>query len=107
MSVLPIITLTTDFGKKDPSAGTLKAAIYSHFPQVEIVDISHSVNPFHILEAAYIIKNAYKTFPSGTIHILGIDSECTTLNKHLIVQIDGHFFICADNGILFFNCIRN
>ena len=95
-----IITLTTDFGLKDSSVGALKAALYSSLPQAEIVDISHAVSPFHIIEASYIIKNAYKTFPSGTIHILGIDSESTLENDQLLVQMDGHFFICADNGIL-------
>ncbi|GHA33670.1 hypothetical protein GCM10007103_14030 [Salinimicrobium marinum] len=95
-----IITLTTDFGLKDSSVGKLKAILYSSLPYAEIVDISHAVSPFHIIEASYIIKNAYRPFPSGTIHILGIDSENTLENDHLLVQMDGHFFICADNGIL-------
>src|SRR5690606_15429541 len=47
-----------------------------------------------------IIKNAYKCFPPGSIHIIGIDSELTPENKHLAVLLDGHYFICANNGIL-------
>ncbi|MCM4156878.1 SAM-dependent chlorinase/fluorinase [Gramella sp. AN32] len=97
---MPIITLTTDFGEKDYFAGAVKGAIYSELNDVRIVDISHSVSPFHISEAAYIIKNAYKSFPKGTIHIIGIDSELTPENKHLAVKLDDHFFICANNGIL-------
>ena len=97
---MPIITLTTDFGEKDHFAGAVKGAIYSEMEDAKIVDISHSVSPFHIAEAAYIIQNAYKSFPKGTIHVIGIDSELTPENKHIAVLMDGHFFICADNGII-------
>lgn len=97
---MPIITLTTDFGEKDYFAGAVKGAIYSEMEQVRIVDISHSISPFHISEAAYIIKNAYNSFPKGSIHIIGIDSELTPENSHLAVLLDDHYFICANNGIL-------
>src|SRR5690625_5440149 len=70
-----IITLTTDFGYKDPYVGALKGAIYSQLDDVRIVDISHGVSPFHLAEAAYIIKNAYKNFPKKSIHIIGVRSE--------------------------------
>lgn len=97
---MAIITLTTDFGEKDYFAGAVKGAIYSELNTVRIVDISHSISPFHISEASYIIKNAYKSFPKGSIHIIGIDSELTPENKHLAVFLDDHYFICANNGIL-------
>lgn len=97
---MPIITLTTDFGEKDYFVGAVKGAIYSELGDVRIVDISHSISPFHITEAAYIIKNVYKNFPQGSIHIIGIDSELTPLNRHIALKLDGHYFICANNGIL-------
>lgn len=97
---MPIITLTTDFGEKDHFAGAVKGAIYSELDDVRIVDISHSISPFHITEAAYIIQNAYRSFPIGTIHIIGIDSELNAENKHIAVFLDGHYFICANNGII-------
>src|SRR5699024_480910 len=97
---MPIITLTTDFGMKDPSVAAVKGAIYSELGDAKIVDISHEVSPFHIAEAAYIIKNAYKSFPSGSIHILGVDSELTPENKHVAVELDDHYFICANNGLI-------
>ena len=97
---MPIITLTTDFGEKDHFVGGVKGAIYSEMEEVRIVDISHSISPFHITEAAYIIQNAYRSFPRGTIHIIGIDSGLTPENKHVAVYLDGHYFICANNGII-------
>jgi S-adenosylmethionine hydrolase len=97
---MAIITLTTDFGEKDHFAGAVKGAIYTELPTAKIVDISHSIAPFHITEASYIIKNAYRSFPEGSIHIIGVDSELTPENKHIALKLDGHFFICANNGIL-------
>jgi len=101
---MAIITLTTDFGEKDHFAGATKGAIYSELPDVKIVDISHSISPFSIPEAAYIIHNAYNSFPKGTIHIIGIDSEINPENKHIALKLDDHYFICANNGIMSMLC---
>ncbi len=97
---MAIITLTTDFGEKDHFVGAVKGAIYSELEDAKIVDISHSISPFHLHEAAYIIQNAYKSFPKGTIHIIGVDSELNPENKHIAVFMDDHYFVCADNGII-------
>jgi len=101
---MAIITLTTDFGEKDHFAGAIKGAIYSELSDIRIVDVSHSISPFNISEAAYIILNAYSSFPKGTIHIIGIDSELNPENKHIAVKLDEHYFICANNGIMSMIC---
>lgn len=101
---MAIITLTTDFGEKDHFAGATKGAIYSELPDVKIVDISHSIAPFNVPEAAYIILNAYSNFPKGTIHLIGIDSELNKENKHIAVKLDDHYFVCANNGIMSMIC---
>ena len=97
---MSIITLITDFGEKDHFVGAIKGAIHSEIDKVTIVDISHYINPFNILEAAYILQNAYKSFPKGTIHIIGVDSELNPENKHIALLFNDHYFIGADNGIL-------
>ena len=101
---MAIITLTTDFGEKDHFAGAIKGAIHSELSDINIVDISHSISPFDTSEAAYIILNAYSSFPKGTIHIIGIDSELSPENKHIAVSLDDHYFICANNGIMSMIC---
>jgi S-adenosylmethionine hydrolase len=101
---MAIITLTTDFGEKDHFAGAIKGAIYSEMPEIRIVDISHSISPFNISEAAYVIQNAYRSFPKGTIHVIGIDSELNPENKHIAIKLDDHYFICANNGIVSMIC---
>ncbi len=101
---MAILTLTTDFGEKDHFAGAVKGAIYSELPEVKIVDISHSISPFNTIEAAYTILNAYHNFPKGSIHIIGVDAELSPENKHIVVFLDNHYFICANNGIMSMIC---
>jgi S-adenosylmethionine hydrolase len=97
---MPFITLTTDFGTKDHFVGAVKGAIYSELADAKIVDITHEISPFNITETAYILKNSYKSFPEGTIHIVGVDSELSEDNKHIAIELDKHFFVCPDNGII-------
>ncbi|WP_027125222.1 SAM hydrolase/SAM-dependent halogenase family protein [Gelidibacter mesophilus] len=101
---MAIITLTTDFGEKDHFVGAIKGAIYTELEDVKIVDISHAISPFNVSEAAYIIQNAYASFPKGSIHVIGIDSELNAENKHIAVKLDDHYFICANNGIMSMIC---
>ena len=93
------ITLTTDFGYKDFSVAITKANIYNNIDNVIIVDVSHQISPFNNTQAAYILKNSYKSFPEGTIHIIGVDSELTPENSHLAMSFNNHYFIGANNGI--------
>lgn len=97
---MSLITLTTDFGNKDHFVGSVKGALYSEIENVNIVDISHNISPFNIIEGAYIIQNSYKNFPEGSIHIIGVDSEKTPEQNHIAMILDGHYFICANNGIM-------
>ena len=71
----------------------------NQIPKVQIIDITHEISPYNSSETAYVLKNAYKSFPKGTIHIVGVESEYTPENIHLAMQLEGHFFIGADNGI--------
>ena len=68
---MSIITLTTDYGLKDHFVGALKGKILSEFSEAKIVDISHQIDPFNTAEASYIISASYKSFPKGTVHLIG------------------------------------
>jgi len=82
----------------------VKGSIYRELPDALIVDVSHEISPFDIAEAAYILKNAYRNFPKGSIHIVGVDTLINPLKKPIAALIDDHFFIGADNGILSLIC---
>jgi S-adenosylmethionine hydrolase len=97
---MSIITLTTDYGWKDHFVGALKGKILSEYPEAKIIDLSHDIDAFNTAEASYVISAAYSSFPDGTVHLIGVDAEMNKENKHIVVQWNAHFFICADNGIL-------
>ena len=101
---MSLITLTTDFGTKDHFVGAVKGAIYSEFPDMKIVDISHEISPFNITQTAYILKNAYKSFPEGTVHIIGVDSEINKEKQtHRFKNRQPLFYLCRQ-WRYFFNC---
>ncbi len=97
---MSIITLTTDYGLKDHFVGALKGKIVSEYADATIIDISHDIDPFNTAEASYIIGAAYKSFPKGTVHLIGVDAERNDENQHIAIQWNDHYFIGADNGIL-------
>lgn len=97
---MSIITLTTDYGIRDHFVGALKGKLLSEFSDANIIDISHSIDPFNTSEASYIIAAAYKSFPKGTVHLIGVDAELSKETQHIAIQWNDHYFICADNGIL-------
>ncbi len=96
---MAVITLTTDLGYKDFYQAALKGSLYSIMPEVNIVDISHSISAFNIPQAAFVLKNAYHYFPTGTVHLIGIDSVFEENRKYVAVKYREHFFIGSDNGI--------
>lgn len=99
---MSIITLTSDCGTKDFFISAIKGAILSelNINDVQIIDISHEITPFHLAECAYIVKNAYNSFPKNSIHIIAIDTEKQKNKRHIAVYIDGHYFITSDSGVL-------
>lgn len=100
---MKIVTLLTDFGMKDPYVGIMKGVILKLAmelgAEVQIVDITHEIEPQDIREAAFVVKEYYPFFPYGTIHVTVVDPGVGTKRKPIILSKDGHFFVGPDNGI--------
>lgn len=96
---MPIVTLTTDWRSGDYYLGRLKGRILSVAPDVVFTDITHHVQPFNTLQAAYILRNTYSCFPKGSIHIVGVNSEPSPANPIAAIGADDHFFIGANDGM--------
>ncbi|MDL2262207.1 SAM-dependent chlorinase/fluorinase [Bacteroidales bacterium OttesenSCG-928-I21] len=95
-----IVTLTTDWHNSDYYVGSIKAAIISRVPNAVIMDISHNIATFSRQQAAFVLKNTYKNFPTGTIHIVGVDSEPKIDGNIVVAYYEKQYFICNNNGIL-------
>ena len=96
----PIITLTTDFGTSDHLVGSIKGVILNINPAARIVDLNHSVVPYDILDGALSIANAYRFFPSRTIHVVIVDPGVGTERRPILVSGEKQFFVAPDNGVL-------
>ena len=97
---MSIISITSDYGEKDFNKGFFKGLLHSELKNPTIIDITHDVSPFNIIEASYIIKNCYKSFPRGSIHIIDVDSAKNPEQELIVVDYDNHFFITANNGLM-------
>ncbi len=95
----PIITLTTDFGLKDPFAGLMKGIILGLNPNAEIIDITHNIQRHNIFEASQVIAMSYKYFPPATIHVVVVDPGVGGERRPILVTTENCFFIGPDNGI--------
>lgn len=95
-----IITLTSDWNNDDYYVASLKGKLLTQCPDALIVDLSHKVEPFKSAEAAFLVRNSFRNFPEGSIHIIAVNSEPENGKLLLAASIAGHYFICADNGIL-------
>jgi S-adenosylmethionine hydrolase len=96
----PIITLTTDFGTNDHFVGAVKGVILDIVPEAAIVDISHAIQAFDVLDGAIAISQTYSLFPTGTIHMVVVDPGVGTTRRPIIASSDGYHFVAPDNGVL-------
>ena len=95
-----IITLTTDFGYDDAYVAVVKGAILSINPEANIIDISHSIKPQNIIQAAFILSTAYRYFPKQTIHVAIVDPGVGSERQGIILKTPSAIFVAPDNGIL-------
>lgn len=96
---MAIITLTSDWGTSDYYAAAVKGVILSLIPNVTIVDITHEISHFNIAEAGFTLRNCYRNFPEGTIHIIAVETIESSRTPHVVVKAHGQYFIGTDNGI--------
>ena len=97
---MSIITLTTDFGLDNWFVGTMKGVIKSINPDAEVVDVSHGVRPHNVSEAAFILRNSYSYFPSGSIHTVVVDPGVGSKRHAIVVKTPRYRFVGPDNGVL-------
>ncbi len=96
------IALLTDFGINGQHyVALMKAVILSINPNVNIVDISHNISPYSIIEASYLLKSTFNHFPKGTIFIIVVDPGVGSGREIIIIKTkSNYYFIVPNNGII-------
>jgi S-adenosylmethionine hydrolase len=95
-----VIALLTDFGVDDPYVGVMKGVILSINPNAVIVDITHSVGKYQVLQGALILRSCYRYFPKGTIFTVVVDPGVGSVRRAIAIRTSSYVFIGPDNGVL-------
>ncbi|HVO80696.1 MAG TPA: SAM-dependent chlorinase/fluorinase [Terriglobales bacterium] len=97
----PTIVFMTDFGTMDDSVAICKGVMYSIVPEVRIVDLTHQVTPFSILDGARFLYGATAYYPAGTVFVVVVDPTVGSSRKAIIAKSHrGQYFVLPDNGLL-------
>jgi S-adenosylmethionine hydrolase len=99
---MTIITLTTDFGWRDPFVGVMKGVILGINRHVHLVDLTHEIAPHDVLEGALALEAAVPFFPPGTIHVAVVDPGVGSDRRALGLAARGQTFVGPDNGLFTF-----
>ncbi len=95
----PLITLTTDFGTRDGYVAQMKGVILGINPDARLIDVTHDIESFDIMEAALVIRGLSEYFPEGTAHIAAVDPGVGSERRGIVMRLDGRFYVGPDNGL--------
>ncbi|MHA7877547.1 MAG: SAM hydrolase/SAM-dependent halogenase family protein [Bacteroidota bacterium] len=94
---MSLVTLTSDFGYQDHYAAIVKGRILQSCPHATIVDVSHGIEPFNVMQGAHVLKAAYASFPSTAVHIFAVQGGYE-VTRHIAFKWNQHYFVGSDNG---------
>ncbi|MCW4021490.1 MAG: SAM-dependent chlorinase/fluorinase, partial [Candidatus Bathyarchaeota archaeon] len=103
---MSIITLLTDFGLRDPYVAEMKAVILRISPDAKIVDISHEVKKFDVRMGAFILEQAARYFPDGTVHVAVVDPGVGMERRPIVVETNRKLYVGPDNGLLMLAALK-
>ncbi len=95
----PVIAMLTDFGLDDGYVGAMKGVIWSLCPQAKIIDLSHSISPQNIQQAAYVLLSTYRYLPPQTVIVVVVDPGVGSSRKPIAIQTTNHLWVGPDNGV--------
>ena len=95
-----IVTLTTDFGHRDPFVGVMKGQVLCRFPAARLVDLTHEILAHWPAEAGFWLGRSFMYFPPGTVHVAVVDPGVGSARDVAVVEAEGQLFLAPDNGLL-------
>jgi S-adenosylmethionine hydrolase len=95
------IVFMTDFGVVDDSVAICRGVMYSIMPEVRIVDLTHQVTPFSILDGTRFLYGATPYYPAETVFVVVVDPTVGSTRKAIVAKSKrGQYFVLPDNGLL-------
>ena len=97
----PTIVFMTDFGVANDAVAICKGVMWSIAPAVRIVDLTHQVTPYSVLDGARFLAGASPYYPPGTVFVAVIDPGVGSGRKAVVVKSKrGQYFVLPDNGLI-------
>ena len=98
---IPTIVFMSDFGTVDDSVAICKGVMYSISPEVRIVDLTHEVTPFSILDGARFLYGTTPYYAPGMVFVVVVDPGVGSTRKAVVVKSKrGQYFVLPDNGLM-------
>jgi S-adenosylmethionine hydrolase len=95
----PVVAMLTDFGTENEAVGLCHGAILSINSDIQIVDLSHSVDAYDISLAGMILQRT-QTFPKGTVFVCVVDPGVGTKREPIALRTKaGYIFVGPNNGM--------
>jgi S-adenosylmethionine hydrolase len=95
-----VITLLTDFGWADGYPGVMKGVILGISPSVQIVDITHEVEPQNVVQGMLLLAQSAPFFPPNTIQLAVVDPGVGTARRAIAARLGNMYFVGPDNGLI-------
>jgi len=100
MAKRAIVTLLTDFGSRAAYPAAMKGVLLSRCPKAQIVDITHDVPAHDVVAGAFLLDQAARCFPPGTVHVVVVDPGVGTDRRILVGRFAGQTYVFPDNGVI-------
>jgi len=94
-----IVTLTTDFGDSDPFVAIMKGVMLSIRPELNIIDVTHSITAYDTMQAALCVSRFRNYFPKGTVHVVVVDPGVGSEREGVIIRTERYFYVGPNNGV--------
>src|ERR687885_817167 len=94
------ITFLTDFGLQDDFVGTCHGVMKRIAPDVQIIDITHGIEPQQVMQGALVLANTLPYMPVG-VHLAVVDPGVGGTRRPLALRDrTGRLYVGPDNGLL-------
>ena len=95
------ITFLSDYGTRDEFVGVVKSVIRSIAPAVEVIDLTHEIQPYDVRAGALTLGRAAQYLCPGVV-LAVVDPGVGTERRAVAVEVGGgqSYLVGPDNGLL-------
>lgn len=92
--------IISDLGNESVSLSRIKGLILKDCPQMQFIDVSHSIEEYGVIDAAFVVKNTLPALPDNAIILVYVDCYYADPADYLVVKKGEQYFLAPDNGVL-------